>query len=448
MVELMISKGYIKLLFATESFAIGLDCPIRTAIFTGLTKYDGNTHRFLHPHEYTQMAGRAGRRGIDTIGYVVHCNNLFPCPSMTEYKQILCGRPQTLISKFHVNYNMVLSLLKHGNADFVSFTRKSMLQNETAKLIDGLERQMADACKEWKTKEGHILTTLRTPIDVCVKYNEYTQQWSGTINKKRKELERQLKQLEEAHKYIKSDARFVLDVTALETQYNKTRTEYHAAVEYVECQVKSVVHILEKGRFIVEEDTTSIPKLTLLGKQASQLAEGHPLVIVECLRDTDAFSEYSVYQIIGWLSCFVDIKVDEETRLQEPKCDTALCHLIQKTKSRIEYYAVTEREYGIHTGTNVGLQYDFIEIVCNWASGCNDEMECKLFLQSISELVSVGDFTKMCLKICNMVYELSNVCEMFGYTECLFKLSQIPKVLLKYIATTQSLYTGGGATRP
>jgi superfamily II RNA helicase len=62
-VELMISKKYIKMLFATESFAIGLDCPIRTAVFTSLTKFDGNSDRYLMAHEYTQMAGRAGRRG-------------------------------------------------------------------------------------------------------------------------------------------------------------------------------------------------------------------------------------------------------------------------------------------------------------------------------------------------------------------------------------------------
>ena len=73
----MISKKYVKLLFATESFAIGLDCPIRTAIFTGIHKFDGRSERILMAHEYTQMSGRAGRRGIDTIGHVVHCNNLF-----------------------------------------------------------------------------------------------------------------------------------------------------------------------------------------------------------------------------------------------------------------------------------------------------------------------------------------------------------------------------------
>ena len=71
-VEIMISKKYIKVLFATESFAIGLDCPIKTAVFTSLMKFDGRNERLLYPHEYTQMAGRAGRRGIDTVGHVVH----------------------------------------------------------------------------------------------------------------------------------------------------------------------------------------------------------------------------------------------------------------------------------------------------------------------------------------------------------------------------------------
>ena len=76
-VELMISKNHIKLLFATESFAIGLDCPIKTAVFTDINKFDGTGMRYLRSHEYTQMAGRAGRRGLDKIGYVVHLNNCF-----------------------------------------------------------------------------------------------------------------------------------------------------------------------------------------------------------------------------------------------------------------------------------------------------------------------------------------------------------------------------------
>ena len=130
-VELMISKKCIRLLFATESFAIGLDCPIKTAVFTGVTKFDGSGQRSLHAHEYTQMAGRAGRRGIDTVGYVVHCNNLFPPPYLGEYKKIMNGKPQRLVSKYHISYSLILNLLKNGvTNNFHQFSEKSMANKE------------------------------------------------------------------------------------------------------------------------------------------------------------------------------------------------------------------------------------------------------------------------------------------------------------------------------
>ena len=117
MVETMISRKRVKLLFATESFAIGLDCPIRTAVFTSLKKFDGTGMRYLFPHEYGQAAGRAGRRGLDTVGHVIHCNNMFELPSLTEYKDILCGKPQSLQSKFRVSYSTILNLMKNGKTN-------------------------------------------------------------------------------------------------------------------------------------------------------------------------------------------------------------------------------------------------------------------------------------------------------------------------------------------
>ena len=116
-VEIMISKKYIKLLFATESFAIGLDCPIKTAIFPAVKKFDGNYLRELYAHEYTQMAGRAGRRGIDKVGYVVHCNNLFDVPIKQNYKRMLSGVPQRLIYKYHISFSLILNLIKNGNKE-------------------------------------------------------------------------------------------------------------------------------------------------------------------------------------------------------------------------------------------------------------------------------------------------------------------------------------------
>ena len=88
-VEIFISKKYIKILFATSSFSIGLDCAIRTTVFTSLKQFDGTSEKYLEPHDYSQMSGRCGRRNIDTCGYVIHCNNLFELPYLLDYKNIL-----------------------------------------------------------------------------------------------------------------------------------------------------------------------------------------------------------------------------------------------------------------------------------------------------------------------------------------------------------------------
>ena len=66
-VEILFSKGWIKVLFATETFAVGVNMPARTVVFTSLEKHDDRQWRTLRTDEYIQMSGRAGRRGLDTV---------------------------------------------------------------------------------------------------------------------------------------------------------------------------------------------------------------------------------------------------------------------------------------------------------------------------------------------------------------------------------------------
>ena len=76
MVELLFSRGLVKVLFATETFAMGVNMPARTVVFSGTRKHDGRTFRDLLAGEYTQMSGRAGRRGLDKTGVVIIvCND-------------------------------------------------------------------------------------------------------------------------------------------------------------------------------------------------------------------------------------------------------------------------------------------------------------------------------------------------------------------------------------
>ena len=69
--EILFSRGLVKVLFATETFAMGVNMPARTVIFNGVRKHDGRGFRDLMPGEYIQMSGRAGRRGLDKEGMVI-----------------------------------------------------------------------------------------------------------------------------------------------------------------------------------------------------------------------------------------------------------------------------------------------------------------------------------------------------------------------------------------
>lgn len=455
-VELMISKRYIKLLFATESFAIGLDCPIKTAIFTSLTKFDGQNERHLMAHEYTQMAGRAGRRGIDTVGHVVHCNNLFSVPTMNEYKTVLGGVPQTLVSKFHISYPLVLNLLKNDTStllldDIYAFCEKSMMRVEIDKTVSGIQQEI-DVLKETIDKKRTGLALLRTPEADCREYILLEDKWKTSVNKKRKECERAMQVLRDQHKTLLLDIVAVRDmtdhVTALDHEYYHLKNNTY----YIHSQVEAICHILCKKGFVTSsqlhlEDVSIEYKLTTSGTVAASLAEVHPLIMATLLTESNWFETVSSQQLIGLLSCFTDVKVADDERITSPtSCcdDTKLAGWIQRTSSLCDEYEKVEQDMGTDTGIHYDnmLMFDMVQYSMDWTR-CTTEQECKYFIQAvISERgISVGDFTKAMMKIVTIARELENVCETVGeHVELLFKLRQMEGMVLKYVLTSQSLY--------
>ncbi|EZA51202.1 hypothetical protein DMN91_012752 [Ooceraea biroi] len=131
-VEMLFQSGVVKLLFATETFAMGVNMPARTVVFDSVRKFDGNNFRTLYPTEYIQMAGRAGRRGHDTTGTViVMCRN--DVPHFNDLKPMMCGEPQTLESKFKVTYSMLLNLRRVNESVTVeAMMRKSFKESPLA----------------------------------------------------------------------------------------------------------------------------------------------------------------------------------------------------------------------------------------------------------------------------------------------------------------------------
>lgn len=138
-IEVLFSEGLIKALFATETFAMGLNMPARTVIFTSIKKYDGSQNRFLTSGEYIQMSGRAGRRGLDDKGTVIV---MFDEPlSPANAKDLLQGKADALNSAFHLSYNMILNLIRVDDINPEYLLDKSFFQFQNHAKIPKLREE-------------------------------------------------------------------------------------------------------------------------------------------------------------------------------------------------------------------------------------------------------------------------------------------------------------------
>jgi ATP-dependent RNA helicase DOB1 len=109
-VEVLFSEGLIKVLFTTETFALGLNMPAKTVVFTSLKKFDGKVQRFISAGEYIQMSGRAGRRGLDKSGFVISVIDSHT--TMKDLSEILQGKADPITSAFTLTPRMVLNTLR------------------------------------------------------------------------------------------------------------------------------------------------------------------------------------------------------------------------------------------------------------------------------------------------------------------------------------------------
>jgi superfamily II RNA helicase len=437
-VELMISKKYIKVLFATESFAIGLDCPIKTAVFSSLKKYDGCGLRSLMPHEYTQMAGRAGRRGIDTIGHVVHCSNLFDMPSIQEYRQILCGKPQKLVSKFKISYSIVLNLLKNGKtAEFHEFVDKSMMKKELENSVSMTRNAVGELYESYEKKTG-LLELMRTPIDICKEYIENEVCSTMYSSKKKKEMERKMACYKDSYKWLLEDVARLKEYESIKQKMDSESCELAYLENYSKIHVEKVCRILLDDGFVIE--TEGIYQLTEWGQVASCINEIHPLIAAKMLEHWNWFADFSVTQIISIFSLFTDVNVPEDfKRLSTTE------YTYKYIGELVNDYAKKELDGGLFTGIDYDnlYIYDLIVEMPGWVS-CDTEAACKYFIQTVimERGISIGDFTKAILKISVITKEFIGVCEMVGDlgVDLLYKLKSVDSMILKYVATSQSLY--------
>lgn len=115
MVEKLFQRGLLKVVFATETLAAGINMPARSTVISSIQKRSDEGHRELRPSEFLQMSGRAGRRGMDDVGHVVVLHN--PFESVEDAAKLATAKADPLSSRFTPSYGMVLNLLERHTID-------------------------------------------------------------------------------------------------------------------------------------------------------------------------------------------------------------------------------------------------------------------------------------------------------------------------------------------
>uniref|UniRef100_A0A2K6A1I0 Exosome RNA helicase MTR4 n=1 Tax=Mandrillus leucophaeus TaxID=9568 RepID=A0A2K6A1I0_MANLE len=146
-IEILFSEGLIKALFATETFAMGINMPARTVLFTNARKFDGKDFRWISSGEYIQMSGRAGRRGMDDRGIVILMVDEKMSPTIG--KQLLKGSADPLNSAFHLTYNMVLNLLRVEEINPEYMLEKSFYQFQHYRAIPGVVEKVKNSEEQY-----------------------------------------------------------------------------------------------------------------------------------------------------------------------------------------------------------------------------------------------------------------------------------------------------------
>ncbi|XP_068695347.1 superkiller complex protein 2-like [Montipora foliosa] len=150
MVEMLFGRGLVKILFATETFAMGVNMPARTVVFDSIRKHDGTNFRDLLSGEYIQMAGRAGRRGLDPTGTVILlCKGSVHL--MADLHKMMLGKPTQLVSRFRLTYSMILNLLRVEELRVEDMMKRSFAEfhvqkdsQERKREMDELEKKLLD----------------------------------------------------------------------------------------------------------------------------------------------------------------------------------------------------------------------------------------------------------------------------------------------------------------
>ena len=424
MMEILYDKKFIKVLFATETFAIGLNMPTKTVCFTSLFKHDGNSMRQLYSHEFIQMAGRAGRRNIDTIGHVIMLTNLYQSLDTTQYYKLLNSPPKIIKSKFKINYSLILHYLNHYSiGECIENIKKSMMYQDILNEIKYSNDKIVQSKKEIETQNIFLKNE-----QACIVYIDFKNDLCNAKNKMRREILNNIYSIESDIRDIEQQVENYKRIQELKEIIHNEEKNIIYAESYIALQVNFIHTILLNNGYIENNI------LSKKGVDACYIREIHPLIFCDLYEKYNGFTYYSYIDIFCILSCLYDIKVTDDYKDFTP---TFLSDELKYINERLYYYYDEEVKYQLVYNEQI-LQYDLMKYIKIWMEDCNSESASIQLLDKLKKEKGIftGDFIKVCLKLVNMSKEIECICS----NELKEKLIEGKTKLIKFICSNSSLY--------
>ena len=430
-IEILFAKGLVKVLFATETFAVGINMPTKTVVFTGYEKYDDSSNgmRTLYTDEYIQMAGRAGRRGKDKEGLVLYLPEREPL-SVTEIQRMMTGNKTTFTSRMNFHYDFILKTLHSKNTSWIGLMTQSYWYQQHQLALEGAKKRR-DGVSDKLTASGltpAILKDMQTREEL-----EFTLKTS--VNAAKKKAQQAMEQWKNTHMgpvYAIQWAKYN-ELKKVEKELRDLDAEVTALENHQET-IYPLLHVLAEAGFLERFDDPADLKLTNLGTMATELNEGNPLLMSYAF-DRGMCATLSGEEIVCFLCAFLMEGKESGPALEKLQIpDSVVARLFELDKC-LDIFLPLEKKHGVQSPPGFwALNSFWIEPVWRWIQGEDVSTLCSDY--GLYE----GNFMRVIMKASNLLEEFTSLATFTQNVELLAKLEGLPAKLVRGIVVPESLY--------
>jgi len=436
-IEILFTKGFVKLLFATETFAVGLNMPTKTVVFTGLSKYDDHSkgQRLLRTDEYTQMAGRAGRRGKDKEGLVLYLPERDPV-SVQELHQIMKGSKQAVMSRMDFGYDFLLKTLNAGNTSWLTLMEQSYWYQQRLTQLQQNEKEIAAIKAKIATTNSCLSPEL---IALCEEKKARTEAIQAAKGNKYKKLQQDYNAWEKATLQTNQAQAALLNyqsLLALEAEL-RSATNYEAYLKDHASDMAAPISFLRAAGYLKESTSQALTAadLTLKGTLATEINEGHPLLMTELFLSKAAHS-LDGPELAALLSVFLeDFDKDAAVSLGSVAVPTTVKKVMELVN--VDANVLSELEYKHQAAKDTwNLSLQWAELVYRWLT--EEGIHIATLCQDYGTFE--GNLVRGFLKLTNLLDEWTSLATFCEHGDQLEKITTTKALLVRGIVQPTSLY--------